>query len=88
VRQFDAIAADSGSLLNIPSSKILFLSLNRFDPSKQVEIALNAFSRFLSQLKSERKADFQLVIAGISPMIPLIVYCFLLNLSQTILFSC
>jgi len=47
----------------IPSKKSIFLSLNRFDPNKKVEIAVDAFG-LLCKKYPDKATNFQLVIAG------------------------
>jgi glycosyltransferase involved in cell wall biosynthesis len=49
--------------LTIISKKIIFLSLNRFDPNKKVELAVDAFAQLCAR-NPQKASDMQLVIAG------------------------
>ena len=47
-----------------PRAKTVFLSINRYERKKSLPLAINAFSRLLSQLREEERSSVHLVIAG------------------------
>jgi alpha-1,3/alpha-1,6-mannosyltransferase len=61
VKNVDKLIASSS--LPIPKNKTVFLSLNRYDPSKKVEVAIDAFA-LLCRDSPEKLGQLQLVIAG------------------------
>eukprot|EP01118_Nematostelium_gracile_P006876 TRINITY_DN2221_c0_g1_i1.p1 TRINITY_DN2221_c0_g1~~TRINITY_DN2221_c0_g1_i1.p1 ORF type:complete len:455 (-),score=103.75 TRINITY_DN2221_c0_g1_i1:76-1440(-) len=62
VESFDKLLKTAEKLA-IPSKKTVFLSLNRFDPAKNVELAVNSFAELVKK-NPKNSNDLQLVIAG------------------------
>jgi len=62
IQVFDKLL-NSPSKVKLLSNKTIFLSLNRFDPSKNIELAIDAFA-LLCTRNSEKLQNLQLVVAG------------------------
>ncbi|TYK16295.1 alpha-1,3/1,6-mannosyltransferase ALG2 [Cucumis melo var. makuwa] len=62
------------------SSKLSFLSINRFERKKNIELAISAFAKLGTleggTLQDYNVADVSLVIAGKSQLFPLVLTCF------------